>query len=130
MNIIIQFFGIVFALLERSKWQCIYYNYRKKYNLPSSFSFDGYGSCIYGDGVFESGENSYVGQQVWIQTSKNTVVKIGRNCRLAHNIRIYTSSADPDDNLDVNPKLIDSKNPKIGDVVIGNGVWVEANVFY
>ncbi|ATP57998.1 acetyltransferase [Pedobacter ginsengisoli] len=128
MNVFIIFCGRIFNFFENCKWKYVYHEYKRKYKLPESFSFSQGGTNIYGAGIFEGGEYSYIGQAC-IQISKNNIVKIGRNCRLAYNIRIYTISADPDDNLDVNPKGNNSRNPKSGDVIIGNGVWIGANVF-
>lgn len=101
--------------------------YRRKYNIPDSFKFGGGGTLIYGDGDFSIGENSYM-NLVSIQVEKGQKVQIGRNCRFAHNIRIYTTSIDPDSNLDVDPWGAEQIMKK-GDVIIGNAVWVGANVF-
>lgn len=120
-------FSLIFDLLESSSSKRRYSIYRKKYNLPSSFLFGANGSVIYGDGNFEAGDNSYV-NQVWIQISDGNKVKLGRNCRLAHNIRIYTSSVIADQNLDIDPWGNENME-KRGDVIIGDGVWIGANVF-
>ncbi len=52
-------------------------------------------------------------------------VVIGSNCQISHNVRIYTASADPDQDF-TKEKI---KPNKLGDVIIGNGVWIGANVF-
>lgn len=104
-----------------------YAGYRKKYNLPASFKFGGPGNVIYGDGNFTAGENSYM-NLVTIQISKNQKVIFGRNCRLSHNIKIYTESVVADQDLDVDP-WGGTNSVKKGDVIIGNGVWIGANVF-
>jgi acetyltransferase-like isoleucine patch superfamily enzyme len=51
-------------------------------------------------------------------------VEIGNNCNISHNVRIYTLSNIPD--VDFNVKPITNKK---GDVIIGNAVWIGANVF-
>jgi len=118
----------IFTFLEHSKWKYTYSNYRKKYNLPSSFLFGAHGTLIYGEGTFLAGECSYV-NQAWIQLAKDACVRVGRNCRIAHNVRIYTESMDPDSDLDVDPWGDSEKKKKFGDVVIEDGVWIGANVF-
>ncbi len=119
----------IFSILEGRKWKSTYDMFRKKYNISTSFRFVGLGINIYGDGQFFAGENSYMGSNCSIQVGKDNVCKIGNNCRLASNVRIYTVSVNADNNLDVNPfdKSLNSK--KTGDVIIGNGVWLGANVF-
>lgn len=117
----------IFSFLENRKWCYLYSQYFVKYKLPASFKFNGYGISIYGEGDFTAGENSYIGQNCSIQISKGYCCSIGRNCRLAHNIRIYTESTVADINLDINP--FDTNKKKKGNVIIGNGVWIGVNVF-
>ena len=56
--------------------------------------------------------------------AKNKIV-IGNNCQISHNVRMYTSSADPNQDFTVEKV----KPPVTGDIIIGNGVWIGANVF-
>ena len=118
-----------FSFLEYRKWKSVYELYRKKYKLPISFGFNGYGINIYGDGNLEVGENSYIGQNSSIQLGKENTCVIGNNCRIASNVRIYTISVLADKNLDVNPHDKDVNFVKKGNVIIGNGVWIGSNVF-
>lgn len=108
--------------------QYLYKTYRKKYSIHPTFKFGGLGNVFYGDGEIEIGENSYA-NQLWIQISKGAKVSIGQNCRIAHNVRIYTESVVPDQDLDFDPWGENKGLIKSGNVIIGNGVWIGANVF-
>ena len=105
-----------------------YKTYRKKYSIHETFKFGGNGNVIYGEGEFVAGQNSYA-NLLWVQISKGYKVEIGKNCRIAHNVRIYTESVNPDQNLDFDPWRDNAGLVKKGDVIIGDGVWIGANVF-
>lgn len=60
-----------------------------------------------------------------MQLTKGSLIKIGENCQISHNVRMYTSSADPDQDFTL-PKV---KPNKVGSIIIGDGVWIGANVF-
>ena len=52
-------------------------------------------------------------------------MEIGDNCKISHNVRIYTTSNFPDQDFNMKENVdIYSK-----DVVIADGVWIGANVF-
>ena len=60
-----------------------------------------------------------------MQSCDDCKIIVGKNCQISHNIRIYNSSADP--HQDFTKSKI---KPSIkGDVLIGDGVWISANVF-
>jgi maltose O-acetyltransferase len=99
--------------------------YRKVYNLSETFRFNGKDILFYGEGKIFCGDNSYIGNLSTIQASKDCFVKIGTNTSISHNVRIYTSSNDA--NQDMNSS--NEKNKIFGNVTIGNGVWIGANVF-
>lgn len=107
-------------LLQEEKYAA----YRKKYNIADSFKFNGSDIDFHGDGLIEISENSYVGARSAIQSAKNTKVKIGANCRISHNVRIYTSSSDPDQDFN----NFDALTKKEGNVIIEDAVWIGANV--
>lgn len=102
-----------------------YNGYRIKYDIDKSFRFNGEGILFYGDGVIKIDKNSYIGNYSIVQSSKGQKVQIGRNCSISHNVKIYTSSNYPDQDFDSNS----IKEKRKGDVLIGNGVWIGANVF-
>lgn len=102
-----------------------YKKFRSKYSIHKSFKFNGDGIIFYGDGELVILANSYIGHGSSIQIEKGCKVNIGRNCSISHNVRIYTSSNLPDqDFLLESPKL-----KKNGNVEIGDGCWIGANVF-
>lgn len=119
---------IIGSIYGRAR-SCYYLNryesYKKKYNIKSGFRFQGTDIRFYGDGKIYCDEFSYIGTNSTIQSVNNHRVVIGKHCQISHNVRIYTSSADPNQDF-TKPKL---KPNKTGDVIIGNGVWIGANVF-
>ena len=102
-----------------------YDEFKKKYNIHTSFRFNGESILLYGKGRILLGENSYIGSYSTIQSAERYSVVIGRNCRISHNVRIYTASAAPDQDF----SNYDNLNKKSGDVVIQDNVWIGANVF-
>lgn len=110
--------------------QTLYYNnryryFKEKYNINSNFDFAGTDIRIYGEGEILLGNDSYIGTNSTIQLTEGCKVIIGDNCQISHNVRMYTSSADPDQDFTI--KKI--KPSKKGNIIIGNGVWIGANVF-
>jgi maltose O-acetyltransferase len=102
------------------------YNFfRKKYNIQSDFEFAGTDIRLYGEGEIVVGNKSYIGTNSSIELAKGQKVTIGDRCQISHNVRMYTSTADPDQDFTI-PK---SKPSKVGNIIIGNGVWIGANVF-
>lgn len=97
---------------------------REKYQLHSSFRFNGENVLFYGEGKILIGANSYIGSMSTVQSFKDCSVAIGKNCRISHNVRIYTQSLVADQDLGMcNLKTY------IGDVNIEDNVWIGANVF-
>jgi maltose O-acetyltransferase len=110
----------------RSAYYAERYDYfRKRYQIKSNFGFNGIDIRIYGEGQIELGQDSYIGNYSTMAVTKGRKIVIGNNCHISHNVRMYTSSNDPDQDF-TKPK---SKAPKAGDIIIGNGVWIGANVF-
>ena len=93
--------------------------------INNNFRFNGDNIMLYGNGTIACGSNSYIGSYSTIQASDNYEVKIGDNCSVSHNVRIYTSSNIADQDLN-NSEIKTKKN---GHVIIHNGVWIGANVF-
>jgi maltose O-acetyltransferase len=102
-----------------------YESYKIKYNLSPDFKFNGLNILFYGDGQIITGNKSYIGSYSTIQVDKNHFVRIGNNCSISHNVRIYTTSSYSNQNFDTS----ENKKKYSGDVNIGNGVWIGANVF-
>ncbi|MGO4911495.1 acyltransferase [Leeuwenhoekiella sp. W20_SRS_FM14] len=103
----------------------IYQNYRDKYNLAKDFRFNGTGILFYGTGDLKIDKNSYVGGYSTIQINEGNTVVIGANCRISHNVRIYTSTPLADQNFNLENQI----EFKTGNVNIGDGVWLGVNVY-
>lgn len=69
------------------------------------------------------GENSYIGEFSTIEAGKNCTVKIGNNCQISHNVRIYSTTMDAKSYIKGEKKIIAK------DVTIGDNCWIGANVF-
>lgn len=110
----------LFSFPEKLKYSLI----KNKYNLPKDFKFNGKEIVFYGDGKIQIGNKSYIGSYSTVYVDKDCKVEIGNNCNISHNVRIYTLSNNPD--VDFNVKPIANKK---GNVIIGNAVWIGANVF-
>lgn len=118
------FFKLIEIVIK--KYQEASYNlYRRKYNIDDTFRFNGKDILLYGDGEIELGRNSYIGDFSTIQATKGTIVIIGENCSISHNVRIYTSNRNPDDIISERPEI----SIKKGNVLIGDNSWIGANVF-
>lgn len=110
----------------RSSYYKERYDYfRRRYNIRTNFCFDGVDIRIYGDGEVELGNNSYIGNYSTLQLTSGYKIIVGDNCQISHNVRMYTSSADPDQDF----TKTKTKPEKKGDIIIGDGVWIGANVF-
>ena len=117
--------GYIYGAMRSAYYQERYKFYRRTYKLNPDFGFSGTDIRIYGNGKLEVAANSYIGTNSTIQLAENTRVVIGFNCQISHNVRIYSSIFEPDQDF-TKPKV---KPPRTGDVLIGNGVWIGANVF-
>lgn len=96
----------------------------ERYALHPTFRFNGTGVRMYGPGQIQGGADSYIGAWSGIQAGEGLSVKIGQRCAISHNVRIYTTSREADSDL-----LTDESQPKVGDITIGDGVWVGYGVF-
>jgi maltose O-acetyltransferase len=101
-----------------------YAGYIKKYDLHSTFKFNGVYIMLYGDGRIIAGENSYIGNFSTIYAHPENKVVIGKGCHISHNVRMYTLTniADQDFSADI-------KQTKSGDIIIGDYTWIGANVY-
>lgn len=125
-RIILKLIASLFNKLKSIYFFVQYEEFRKKYDIHSSFRFNGENIIFYGEGSISIDRNSYIGRNSTIEAAKGCTVKIGKNCSISHNFKLYTSSNDPDQNFN-DTSLI--RNKKKGNVYIGDGVWIGANVF-
>lgn len=104
----------------------IYNIFRQQYDISPTFIFNGDNINLTGNGKIIIGEGSYIGQRSSIEAYDGAIVKIGRNCSISHNVRIYTYNLDP---ISVIKEQKSQQNSKSGDVIIGDNCWIGANVF-
>ena len=114
----------IITRIQYLQWKFRYKSYNKKYNISEDFIFNGPDISFYGPGSIVIGKKSHIGSYSTIQAASGCVVSIGINCRISHNVRIYTKSdiADQDFSMDI-------INKRIGDVIIGDHVWIGVNTF-
>ncbi|MBW7846035.1 MAG: acyltransferase [Bacteroidia bacterium] len=101
----------------------LYRQYKKKYKISSSFIFNGKDIILSGQGNIVLGSNTYIGSNSSISSNKGYNAIIGNNCAISHNVRIYNNSYHTDSDFNQPNRLV-----KHGNVTIGDGVWVGANV--
>lgn len=97
--------------------------YKRRYSLASNFDCMRLNVRFYGKGDIVGGDESYVGHNTSIQVSEGYRVIIGKRSRIGHNVKIYTSSVDTEQDFMLRPL-----SAHYGDVVLGDGAWVGANV--
>lgn len=114
------FYGYTFKCFEHERYD----SYRRKYKVADSFVFSGNGIIFSGDGEIECGENSYLGNDSYIQVGKGSKVVIGKNCRIGPFLSIYTYSLLSDQDFS-KPKLLEHK---VGDVIIRDNCWIGTRV--
>lgn len=117
------FKSVVYGSLRSAYWLKQYEKYRSKYQIHSSFLFNGEGIKFYGNGALICKEGSYIGSNSTISVGSKKV-EIGRSCSISHNVRMYTISKFANQNFkSEHLKYIEK------DIVIGDFVWIGANVF-
>ncbi len=109
--------------LQRAHIRATENKYKRRYALHPSFRCNRVNVKFYGKGEIVGGEGSYVGNQTAIQAVEGHKVTLGYRVRISHNVRIYTSSTHGDQDFLVRPL-----EEYGGDVTIGDGVWIGANV--
>ncbi len=105
-------------------WRLVYWSYSSRYRVNRAFRFNGVGIILYGEGDIELGADSYISEFTSIHACAGHTVRVGRRCRIANNVRIYTQTTDPDADFRVS-----EGTPVQGDVEIADGVWVGVNVY-
>lgn len=121
---LIKFLVKVFDALNKASQTNVYDNFREKYNIHPSFIFNGEGILMYGEGRIQIAENSYIGRLSLIQVSLEQQVVIGKNCSIGPFFKIWTQTSEVDSDFNI----IDQIKPKLGSVIINDGVWIGANV--
>jgi maltose O-acetyltransferase len=116
--------GSIYGRLRAAYYDTRYDHFRKRYNITSNFKFSGTDIRIYGEGQLVLGNDSYMGSYSTIQLSAGTKVIIGDKCQISHNVRMYTSTDISDQDF-----LGPERRSKLGNITIGDGIWIGANVF-
>jgi maltose O-acetyltransferase len=104
-------------------WRLIYAEFRSRYDISPTFRFNGNNILLYGNGMIQLGENSYISDNSTLHASCGHRVKIGVYCHISSNVRIFTESVQADSDLRLKPVPT-----KSGDVVIADACWIGANV--
>jgi len=118
---------VLSELYERVKMineKILYEDFRKRYEINSSFFFNGHNISFYGEGRIICGEDSYIGALSTVQAYKDCTVKIGKRTQISHNVRIYTQTNVSDQDF-----CKEKRETYTGDVIIEDFVWIGANVF-
>ena len=115
----------VYEWAKAASQQEKYMAFRQKYKIDPTFRFNGNNILIYGKGKLRIGRNSYIGSGSTLQLDQSQEISIGDNCRISHNVRMYTSSPVPDQDFSNFKNL----TKRYGNTTIGNAVWIGANVF-
>ena len=98
-----------------------YFYYKLKYNI-FDLKFNGYLIRINGSGKINVGDNSYISFYSTLNTEAGTIISIGSNVSIAHNVKIYTSTFLPS-------KFIANQGKKFryGDVIIHDNTFIGTN---
>lgn len=115
----LKFIHMANAELKNNNYEII----RKKYSIDSSFRFNGDIILFYGNGKIICGSNSYIGSYSMLQAYDDCVIKIGNNCSISSNVRIFTQTNIADQDFSNQNREI-----KIGNVYIEDFTWIGANV--
>lgn len=80
------------------------------------------GARVTGEGRLIAGAGSYLGVGSQVRLEPGTTLTIGAGSHLGQYLRIATGTLDADE-------LLELAEMRLGDITIGNGVWVGANCF-
>jgi maltose O-acetyltransferase len=105
-------------------WRVIYRSYARRYRIHPAFRFNGVGIQLYGGGIIDLGAESYISEFASVHACDGYSVTIGRRCKIADHVRIYTESTDPETDFRTT-----QGQPVRGNVLVGDGVWLGVNVY-
>ena len=114
--------GAIYHCLEKARMKEREQKYKRRYTLDDTFDCKRVNVRLYGKGDIIGGKESYVGHNSAIQAADGYHVKIGWRSKISHNVRIYTTSMDTQQDFTQRPLKYFS-----GNVEIGDGVWIGAN---
>ncbi len=110
--------------VDRYHQNLIYKGYREKYFIHQTFGFSGKDISFNGNGKIICGKDSYIGRRSLLVCEGDRYIKIGKKTRISMNVAMFTISAISDQDFSK-----DYVKYKMGDIVIGDYVWIGKNVF-
>lgn len=127
VEIVDRILSFIYHRLNKSYQKRSHLYFRRKYSVSETFEFNGTDIRLYGEGEIYLGDQSYMGSYSTMQAGAGCKIIVGNKCMISHNVRMYTCTPLPDqDFIDGGSEKL--KN-KIGDIIIGDGVWIGVNVF-
>ncbi len=79
--------GSLYGHIRSAYYERRYASYKEKYGITTNFGFNGTDIRVYGEGILDLGENSYIGTNSTIELNKGNKVKIGKECQISHNVK-------------------------------------------
>jgi maltose O-acetyltransferase len=114
--------SVIYRALEKARINERESKFKRRYSLDKTFDCKRVDVRFYGKGDIIGGAESYVGHRTSIQVSDGYHVKIGSRTRISHNVRMYTTSTETDQDFTQRPL-----RSFFGNIEIGDGVWIGAN---
>jgi maltose O-acetyltransferase len=116
--------GYVHAYLDKCDRYQRYSRYRKRFQIAESFVFSGNDIILDGVGEIVCGTNSYVSHRSFLYAGKDTVLRIGKNCKVASDFYARTEN-------NVANQTFTDKKPlrRKGNITVGDGCWIGRGVF-
>jgi len=124
-----RFTYLIGEAMEKGRWQYIYEQYRRKYEISPTFHFNGPQIILYGNGRIILQESSYIGTYSLIESWDNCEVRIGRNCAISYFVMILNGNRSPDQDFSKCPNWGPLKITAEGNVKIGDNCWIGAVVY-
>jgi maltose O-acetyltransferase len=123
-KILIGILANVYEILERAHTSYTYSKMKRKYSIHETFTFNGEGILLYGEGAISIGKNSYIGRFSRIQVSPGCKVEIGEECKIGPNFQVWTETSE----VDCDFSFYSNIQSKLGDIIIGDAVWIGSGV--
>jgi acetyltransferase-like isoleucine patch superfamily enzyme len=101
--------------MQSAYWSRTYQRYRQQHPIDETFRFTGHGTQLVGDHPITLGPRSYISQWCTLAAYGGPIT-IGADCRVSHNVGIWTAVDGP-------------SGPRQGPVVIGDRVLVGYNAY-
>jgi len=117
--------GKIYSLLRRSDHENYMESLYKQYDIHPTVIL-GYDTLVYGEGSISIGEGTYLGRYCFVVGHPGDArIRIGKHCAISHDVHIRTASYE----TEVHFQEAMDRSVKWGDVIVGDYVWIGANVF-